>query len=165
MAVAWDTMVAARLRASGPEVAHALARRINGDAIAVTAPTVLEIAYGLRKGAEAGNRRLATHLQWVREFLGDVVEVLPFDMRAAHLAGEARALAPTPPAGRRPERRSKAEHRAGWLIDLQIAATAYVHGHDIVTSNKGDFDAIARTFDQLAPGAPPLRVVTPPAFG
>jgi predicted nucleic acid-binding protein len=156
-------MLAARIRPGAPELEHVRERRVAGEPVAIAAPSVLELTYGLRKAALAGNARLAGHLRWLRGLLElGAVRVLPLDSRAAQLAGEARALRPAPPEPKRGERRSKAERRVAWLLDLQIAAAAYVHGHDVATGNARDFEAIASAFAELAPGAPPLEVVEPP---
>lgn len=162
MGVVWDTMLSARIRAGSPELEHVREQRLTGEPVAVAAPTVLELTYGLRKAALGGNARLAAHLRWLRGFLElGAVRVLPLDARGAQLAGDARAVRPVPPP-RRGERRSKAERRVAWLLDLQIAAAAYVHGHDVATGNLRDFEAIGDVFAELAPGAPPLGVVEPP---
>jgi len=138
---------------------HLLQRAAAGDPVALTAPGVLEITYGLaRKGAS-----VATGLRWftrlaVSELL---VVTLPFDAAAAVVAGRLRAAQATPPTGAR-RGGSRAEQRAGWVLDLQIGACAWVHGHAIATHNRRDFAAIRDLIAALYPSTPPLAVTGPP---
>ena len=78
--------------------------------------------------------------------------VLPVDAQVAELVGELRARQPLPPTGdhRRPGHR--AQQRIGWIMDLFIAATAWLHGYDVVTYNVGDFQTIAWILPSRDPG-------------
>jgi predicted nucleic acid-binding protein len=88
--------------------------------------------------------------------------VLVLRADGALLAGEVRALLPTPPASDRPRTRSKAEARVAWAHDIQIACAAWEAGHDIATADVDHFAVIARCINGLAPGAPELSVLGPP---
>ena len=46
---------------------------------------------------------------------------------------------------------AEAELRAGWVLDLQIAACAWAHGHTVATDNRRDFDAISDLVAALYP--------------
>jgi hypothetical protein len=52
--------------------------------------------------------------------------------------------------------------QASWLLDIQIAATAFAAGLDVATDNRGDFQALGDALAALFPGAPPLAVVAGP---
>jgi hypothetical protein len=52
--------------------------------------------------------------------------------------------------------------QASWLLDMQIAATAYAAGLDVATENRADFVAISDALADLFPDAPPLVVVDGP---
>jgi len=54
------------------------------------------------------------------------------------------------PPGRR-DQRSKTMRQASWLLDIQIAATAFTAGLDVATANRRDFQALA---DALATRMP-----------
>lgn len=80
----------------------------------------------------------------------------------ALLVGEVRALLPTPPEGRRPRTRSKAEARVAWTQDIQIACAAWEAGHDVATVDVDRFALIAGCINALMPGAASLNVIGPP---
>jgi predicted nucleic acid-binding protein len=95
--------------------------------------------------------------------MSDLVATLTLDDAAAVVAGRVRAGQPTPPTnGRR--RGSKAEGRAGWVLDIQIAACAWVHGHAIVTDNQRDFAAIRDVIAELYPRVAALEVLPGPSL-
>jgi predicted nucleic acid-binding protein len=87
--------------------------------------------------------------------------VVPLDGRAALVAGRlrARATLPVPSKG---DKRTKAQRRVAWQLDLEIAATCWAAGYDIATENRADFERIAIALADLVPGAPPLEVLPPP---
>jgi len=162
----WDTTTAARLRPDSAVLAYARERREGNVPVALSASTLSEIAHGLRKAALAGSAAAAAQLGWLRDQIdAGLVDVLPFDDCAAELAGALRADTPTPPpAARRARARSKAETRVAWMLDLQTAATAFVHGYDLI-SGDAHHAHIAARLAALAPDAPGLRVTPPPRFG
>ena len=49
--------------------------------------------------------------------------------------------------------------QSSWLLDIQIAATAFAAGLGIATENRGDFEALGYTLAALFPDAPALVVV------
>lgn len=164
MPEAWDTTAAAGLRPESPALAFAEDRWRRGDPVAITASTVNELCYGLRKAALSGVRAAGAQLRWFEEQIdAELLDVLPFNDRAARLAGELRAYQPIPPprTGRQREPRSKAQSRVAWIMDLQTAATVFVHGYDLVTED-AHHTAIAERIAKLAPKAPPLLVCSPP---
>jgi predicted nucleic acid-binding protein len=138
---------------------HLLERAAAGDRIALTGPGVMEIAYGLahtpttRSGALAWFTRLA---------VSSLITVLPLDVTAGVLAGRLRAMRPTPAGVRRTG--TKPDQRAGWVLDLQIGACAWAHGHQLATHNRRDFDVIAALIKTMYPTVPTLDVVDPPAL-
>ncbi len=163
MSEVWDTTTAARLRPDSAVFAYARERRREGAGpVAFSASTFFEIVRGLRK---AGGRAAGAQLDWLRDQIdGGLIDVLAFDDRAAEVAGALRADMPTPPLStRRSRERSKAESRVAWMLDIQTAATAFVHGYDLVSGDT-HHGHIAERLAALAPGAPALRVVVPPRF-
>lgn len=55
-----------------------------------------------------------------------------------------------PPAAKRDQRRSKADHRVAWIMDLQTAATVFAHGYDLVSAD-AHHPFIAAQLHALAP--------------
>lgn len=163
MAVAWDTTLLGALREEGHLIDLVDRRLTAGDPISVTAPSLHEVAYGYAKAARAGHRGFVRLLAWLRGFVSQGrIEVLPFSRRAALLAGELRGRHHALPTRRRAGRGSRAEARVAWVLDIQIAATAWTAGRELSTANRGDFEVIAGLISELAPGAPPLRISAPP---
>jgi predicted nucleic acid-binding protein len=157
----WDTTAASRLQPGGGLFAQAREQAAAGLPVRIAAPAVLEIAYGYQRMA-ATDERYRDLLTWFTGLLDDgTVAVVPLDGRAAFVAGRLRGRLPHPPAGR--DRRSKTMRQAAWLLDLQIAATAFAAGLDVATDNRGDFELLRDALAELFPTAPPLAVVAPPA--
>lgn len=152
--LAWDTTLVSRLYPGSALERHLIERAQAGETIAVTAPTVMEIARGL----QGGRPDVARALPW---FIGlvtsDLIEVLALDRAAAIVAGRLRAMHPAPPTGAR-RKGTKPEQRAGWVLDIQIAACAWTHGRDIATENVRDFEALSELIHRLYPNASPLMV-------
>jgi predicted nucleic acid-binding protein len=163
-AVLWDTTLVSRLRPGADLLDEVLRRHRSGDPIGIAAISLLEISYGMSKAASLGRRDFARLRAWFNTFVAsDIARVLALGGDGALLAGEVRALLPTPPASRRPRTRSKAESRVAWAHDIQIACAAWEAGHDIVTVDLDHFTAIAGCINALVPGAPELRVAGPRA--
>lgn len=119
----------------------------------------MEVVRGLQAGA-ADKSGMAAALTWFVGFVASgLTDVLPLDRTAAILAGRLRAMRPTPPTGTR-RKGVKPEQRAGWVLDIQIAACAWTHGHRIATENRNDFEALRDLIAKLYPDSSPL-VVTP----
>ncbi len=70
-------------------------------------------------------------------------------------------MQPAPPTGAR-RRGTKPEQRAGWVLDIQIAACAWTHGRQIATENRHDFEILRDLITKLYPDTPPLDVTPPP---
>jgi predicted nucleic acid-binding protein len=163
MPEAWDTTTAARLRPNSQVFEYAILRWRAGDPIAFAASTFNEISYGLHKAAVAGRVAATAQLRWLREQIAaGLLDILAFDERSADIAGALRAHMPTPPpAAKRGQRRSKADNRVAWIVDLQTAATVFAHGYDLVSAD-AHHPLIAAQLHALAPDAPALLIHTPP---
>lgn len=163
MPEAWDTTTAARIRPESPVLEYATSRWRAGDPVALTASTFNEISYGLHKAMTSGRAGAGVQLGWLREQIGaGLVNILAFDKRSADIAGALRARMPIPPPGaRQRQRRSKAASRVAWIMDIQIAATAFSHGYALVSSD-AHHQIIAKQLAKLAPEAPPLLIRTTP---
>lgn len=158
MTVLWDTTALSRIHWSGATVKEIMDRAVAGDPVRVAAPAVVEVAYGLDRVA-ASRPAFATSLRHLTAIVSDgTLAVVPFDGRAGLLAGRLRARAPTAPAPKRHDRRSKLMRHAAWLLDIQIAATAFAAGLDIATRNIADFEHISALLSELYPQAQPLVV-------
>lgn len=162
MTTAWDTTLVSRIYPGGPLEQHLLYCAGKDDPLAVTAPTVMETVRGLQE-ASAAKTAMAAALRWFTTLIAsDLIEILPLDRPAAILAGRLRATHPSPPTGGR-RKGTKPEQRAGWVLDIQIAACAWTQGRQIATENLRDFEALSGLIATLYPDAPPLAVTGPPA--
>lgn len=161
---AWDTTTAAKLRPNSPALAYATERLQVGERIAFTASTLNEISYGLHKAAATGSTSADEQLRWLRaQIAAGLIDILAFDDGAADLAGSLRARMPAPPPVKAARRRSKTNERVAWIMDLQTAATAFVHGYDLATAD-AHLSVVAQLLSALAPAAPPLLIHRPPRF-
>jgi len=129
--------------------------------VAITVPTVMEVARGFQVAALSERRFAAALDWWVGTIHSDLVEVIAFDDHAAVVAGRLRARHPTGPGQRRKEQ-AKPDARAGWVLDLQIAACAWVAGRAVATDNRADFDHIAAALAGLYPDVLALEVLGSP---
>jgi predicted nucleic acid-binding protein len=162
LAACWDTSLFSRVNPGTAEFDYLVERAALGAPVAVAAGAILERAYGFER--QAGRRpSFASALGWLQNEVveGGLCRVVPLDGRAAFVAGRMRALAELPPA-KKGDRRTKAQRRAAWHLDLQIAATCWAAGYDIATANRFDFELIAARLSRLAPTAPELAVLDPP---
>jgi hypothetical protein len=191
MPQAWDTSTAARLRPDSPELEYVARRWQLGDPVAFTASTLSEIFFGLCKAtlptlsppsrlsdpiSPEGSDHPPNHQRlnssaadaqrgWLKDQIAaGLIDVLPFEHRAADIAGALRARIPTPPpAPKRSKSRSKAEGRVAWMMDLQTSATVFVYGYDLISAD-AHHPLIAKELSALAPSAPPLLIEAPPKF-
>jgi predicted nucleic acid-binding protein len=160
--IAWDTTLVSRIYPGAALERHLLERAVEGEPVAIAAPTVMEVVRGLQAAA-ASKSKMAEALRWFTSFsTSELVDILPLDRASAILAGRLRALRPTPPTGTR-RKGTKPERRAGWVLDIQIASCAWTHGRQIATENRHDFQALSDLIASLYPDAPPLAVTGPPA--
>jgi predicted nucleic acid-binding protein len=156
----WDTTLASRLHPESEVLGYAIDQLAEGTPVRVAAPAVLEIAYGYERMA-GGDARYRELLAWFTRLLaGDAFSVVPLDGRAALVAGRLRGVLPHAPARR--DRRSKTMRQASWLLDVEIAATAFAAGLDVATDNRRDFQALGDSLAVLFPYAPGLAVVEGP---
>ena len=160
MTALWDTTLASRLHPRGEVLDYVIDQAAEGTPVRVAAPAVLEIVYGYQRMV-GGDARYGELLSWFTRLLaGDAFSVVALDGRAALVAGRLRGVLPHPPAKR--DRRSKTVRQASWLLDIQIAATAFAAGLDVATENRGDFATLGHALAELFPGAPALAVVDGP---
>lgn len=157
----WDTSLASRLHPRGEVLDYVVDQVSQGTPVRIAASAVLEIAYGLQLRAGTDSRYAALLGWFARTLASDAFVVVALDGRAALVAGRLRGVMPHPPARRR-DTRSKTMRQASWLLDMQIAATAYAAGLDVATENRADFVAISDALADLFPDAPPLVVVDGP---
>jgi predicted nucleic acid-binding protein len=156
--LAWDTTLVSRLYPGGALERSLLDHLDRDEPIAIAAPTAMEVITGIQATA-ASDPRLGPVLIWLTRVLtSSLVEILALDRAAAIVAGRLRALHPTPPTGAR-RKGTKPEHRAGWVLDIQIAACAWTHGRELATENTRDFAVLRDLITDLYPDTSPLSVV------
>jgi predicted nucleic acid-binding protein len=155
---AWDTSVASRAYANGRHVSLLDAHVSTRTPIPLPAPAVQEVARGLA-ARSANGRSDARHLRWLFDLVAHpLVEVLPLGVAGAVLAGRLLALLPHPPTGPQRRRGTRAQQRAAWALDVQIAACAFAGGYGVLTENVADFGVLRAAIGQLVPDVPPLVV-------
>jgi predicted nucleic acid-binding protein len=152
---AWDTSVASR---AGARHAALLEHHLATETpIALPAPTVQEMARGLQLRAVRGNADPG--FEWLGALVAhSLVRIVPFAMTSAVLAGRLLALHPHPPTRDHRRRGTRAQQRAAWALDIQIAACAFAGGYGILTENVEDFEQLRDAIGAMLPGTPPLAV-------
>ena len=160
---AWDTSALSRLQPGSGVEAYVLERAAAGDPVRVAASAVSEVIYGYERRA-VDDPRFRSLIAWFTQLLATgVLQVVPFDERAAVVAGRLRARAPHPPGRARRDSRSKTMRQASWLMDIQIVAAAFAAGLEVATQNRADFEQLGGVLAELYPEVPPLVVTEPPA--
>ena len=155
---AWDTSVASRIHAGGRHVPLLQDHVRTQTPVALPAPAVQEVVRGLEIQIDR-HAGFATRLMAFAGLLADpLVRVLPLDDAGAVLAGRLLALLPHPPTGRRRRHGTRAQQRAAWALDVQIASCAFTRGYGVLTENVADFTVLRDAIAQVTPGVPPLAV-------
>jgi predicted nucleic acid-binding protein len=155
---AWDTSVASRALGEGRHAPLLHAHIVRGSTIVLPAPAVMEIARGAHLHSPR-DRRFGHRLRALTTLLAHPrVRVLAFDGDAALLAGGLFATLPHPPTGSRRRRGTRAQQRASWALDVQIAACAFAAGFGILTENVADFALLRDTLAAMLPDVAPLVV-------
>lgn len=162
MAALWDTTLASRIHPESEQLDYLADRAAAGDPVRVAAPAVLEVAYGYRLRADADERFRRLLHWWIRFVASAAFSVVPLDGRAAIVAGQLRGRSPHPPRKSSRDRRSKTMRQASWILDIEIAATAFAAGLDVATDNWADFERLGDMLLRLHPGAPALAVLRSP---
>jgi predicted nucleic acid-binding protein len=162
VAAAWDTSLASRIHPETAAIDHVLDQAAAGDPVRVAAPAVLEVVYGYQRKV-GDDPRFRVLLAWFTRFIAsDAIRVIALDARAAIVAGQLRGLSSHPPAKRGSDRRSKTMRQAAWLLDIEIAATAFAAGLDVATENRADFELLGELLADAYPSAPRLAVIGSP---
>lgn len=162
MAVVWDTTLVSRIQPASEVLDYVVDQAAADDSVRIAAPAVLEVACGYQLKA-AEDPRFRELLRWFMRFVASTaVSVVPLDARAAIVAGQVRGESPHAPPKRSGDRRSKTMRQASWLMDIEIAASAFAAGLDVATDNRADFDVLGELLSRLYPGAPKLAVVDSP---
>lgn len=158
----WDTTLVSSIHPKTEALDYVVDRAAAGDLVRVAAPAVLEVIHGYQLQVDA-DPRFGQLLNWFTRLVASTVfSAVPLDGRSVIVAGQLRGKSPHPPAKRRGDRRTKTMRQASWLMDIDIAATAFAAGLDVATHNRADFDRIRALLSALHPNAPELPVVAPP---
>lgn len=131
-----DTTPAAKLRPDSAEHEVAVQRWVDRDPFAITAAVAFELRYGLER--RRGQRGWDLQRAYLDDLVdGGILTVLPFDGRASAVAAWLRATHRTPPANAsaKTDRRSKADSRVAWALDIQTAATVFVTGASLASDD------------------------------
>jgi predicted nucleic acid-binding protein len=118
----------------------------------------MEVSYGLAKAASRDDAVRPAQAWFTRLATSDLVIVHPLDESSAVVAGRLRAKHPLPPPTSRARKGSKPDQRAGWLLDIQIAACAWTCGSSVRTENLHDFELLRDLIGELYPGTSALQV-------
>lgn len=102
--------------------------------VALSTVTIAELSYGLDVDDPVDRRARARRLERALT----VFEILPFDAESAQLYGTLASLVRRNGRNPRPRR-----------LDLQIAATAGIHGLPLLTRNPADFADVVRLVDVI----------------
>jgi predicted nucleic acid-binding protein len=154
---AWDTSVASRVHVGERHSPLLTVHRQREVPIPLPAPAIQEVVRGL-VAPSASREHARSKLRWFgRLFRDPLTEVIPFDGVAAELAGRLLARHPHPPRNRR-RNGTRAQQRAAWALDVQIAACAFAGGYGVLTENVGDFSLLQDAIAEMLPSAPPLAV-------
>ena len=153
---AWDTSVASRVHGRSRHAQLLAAHRRHEIPIALPAPVIQEVVRGLGGLRNEHDRSV---LRWFsRLFRDELTEVIRFDRRAAELSGRLLARHPHPPTRNHRRQGTRAQQRAAWALDVQIAACAFAGGYGLLTENVDDFGVLRHAIAELLPDAPPLAV-------
>lgn len=157
MPALWDTTLVCSVQPDSEKLDFVLDQMAARTPVRVAAPAISEVVYGYQRKAD--DNRFQQLLDWfTRLVASEAFDVVPLDGRAAVVAGRMRAEAPHAPGASKGDRRSKTMRQASWLLDIQIAATAFAAGLDVATVNRRDFEQLAELLTTLFPEAPPLAV-------
>lgn len=158
MPEAWDTSVASRVAADERHAGLLAAHWRHGIPIPLPAPTIQEIVRGLATPAQH-HARARWKLRWFGQmFRNPLTVVVPFDPTAAELAGRLLARHPHPPTRNHRRAGTRAQQRAAWALDVQIAACAFAGGYGVLTESVDDFALLRDAISTLVPDVPPLAV-------
>jgi predicted nucleic acid-binding protein len=137
------------------------AHRRLGAPVSIPAPTVQELLRGLT-APSVDRDRARPKLRWFRALLHHPLTiVVPFDRPAAELAGRLLAAMPHPPTRNHRRHGTRAQQRAAWALDVQIAACAFAGGYGVLTENVNDFRVLRDAIAELLPDTPALAVTDP----
>ena len=152
---AWDTSVVSRASARHAALLHH--HLATETPIALPAPTVQEMARGLQLRAVRGG--VDRSFDWLSALIAhSLIRIVPFAATSAVLAGRLLALHPHPPTRNHRRHGTRAQQRAAWALDIQIAACAFAGGYGLLTENVDDFAVLRDAIAELLPGIPPLAV-------
>ncbi len=153
---AWDTSVASQ--AAGRHTERLRSHLTSGVRIPIPAPTVQEITRGIA-ARTARDPAFALRMRWFDLLLRHrLVDVVPLGKQGAALAGHLLARHPHAPTRNHRRPGSRAQQRAAWALDVQIAACAFAGGYGVLTENVDDFALLRDAIAELLPNARPLTV-------
>jgi len=155
---AWDTSVLSRTHEDGRHAPLLAVHRREALIVPLPAPAVQEVVRGL-SAPHLPRNPASARLRWFADLLEDpLTQVVHLGSAAAQLAGWLLAQLPHPPTRNRRRHGTRAQQRAAWALDVQIAACAFAGGYGVLTENVDDFAVLSDALERLLPDAPPLAV-------
>lgn len=155
---AWDTSVLSRTHEHGRHAPLLETHRRDATIVPLPAPAVQELVRGLSAPHLPRDPALA-RLRWFAGLIEDpLAQVIEFGSAAAQLAGWLLAQIPHPPTRNHPRHGTRAQQRAAWALDVQIAACAFAGGYGVLTENVDDFAVLRSAIAELLPEVPTLAV-------
>ena len=155
---AWDTSVLSRTHEHGRHASLLAIHRRDAIVVPLPAPAIQELVRGL-SAPHLPHDPARSRLRWFADLIEDpLADVIAFGSVAAQLSGWLLAQIPHPPTRNRRRGGSRAQQRAAWALDVQIAACAFAGGYGVLTENVDDFAVLRNAIAELLPETPPLVV-------
>jgi len=155
---AWDTSVLSRTHENGRHASLLATHRRDAIVVPLPAPAVQELVRGL-SAPHLPREPALSRLRWFGDLIEDpLAHVIAFGSAAAQLAGWLLAQIPHPPTRNHRRAGTRAQQRAAWALDVQIAACAFAGGYGVLTENVDDFAALRDAIAQVLPDVRPLSV-------
>lgn len=155
---AWDTSVLSRTHEHGRYASLLVTHRRDALVVPLPAPAIQELVRGL-SAPHLPRDPARSRLRWFAELIEDpLAQVIAFGSVAAQLSRWLLAQIPHPPTPNRRRHGTRAQQRAAWALDVQIAACAFGGGYGVLTENVDDFAVLRHAMSRLLPDAPPLAV-------
>ncbi|HEX4805431.1 MAG TPA: hypothetical protein VFU94_05985 [Conexibacter sp.] len=155
---AWDTSVLSRTHEHGRYASLLTTHRREALLVPLPAPAIQELVRGL-SAPHLPREPAQSRLRWFAALIEDpLAQVVAFGSVAAQLSGWLLAQLPHPPTRNHRRHGTRAQQRAAWALDVQIAACAFAGGYGVLTENVDDFGLLRDAMASLLPEAPPLAV-------
>lgn len=155
---AWDTSVLSRTHEHGRHASLLAIHRRDAIIVPLPAPAIQELVRGL-SAPHLPRDPAQARLRWFADLIEDpLAHVIAFGSVAAQLSGWLLAQIPHPPTRNHRRHGTRAQQRAAWALDVQIAACAFAGGYGVLTENVDDFALLRDAMAAVLLDIPPLAV-------